>query len=94
MTDTERIEAFLLNSGLVGRSLDAIRPDLPRWLDYLRARGVTHIPTAPWRAGPGDAFAVNLLNQFALQASPRKDAMARVMAHNLRNLTKTRLYKP
>ena len=94
MTDAERIEAYLLNSGLVGQSLDAIRPDLPRWLDHLRERGVTHIPTEPWRAGPGDTLAVNLLNQFVLQASPRKDAMARVMAHNLRNLTKTRPYKP
>jgi hypothetical protein len=94
MTDAERIESFLLNSGLVGQSLDAIRPDLPRWLDYLHRRGVTNIPTAPWRAGPGDALAVNLLNQFALQVSPRTDAMARVMAHNLRNLTNTRLYKP
>jgi len=58
MTDAECIEAFLLNSGLVGPSLDAIRPDIPRWLAYLRQRGVTHIPTAPWRAGPGDTLAV------------------------------------
>jgi hypothetical protein len=94
MDDIERIQAFLLNSGLVGQSLDAMRPDLPRWVDYLHERGVGHIPTAPWRAGPGDALAVNLLNQFALQASPRKDAMARVMKHNLRNLSKTRPYKP
>ena len=54
MTDAERIEAYLINSGLAEQSLDAVRPDFPRWLDHLRERGVTHIPTAPWRAGPGD----------------------------------------
>ena len=94
MTDAERIEAYLIKSGLVEQSLDAVRPDFPRWLDHLRERGVSHIPAAPWLAGPGDTLAVNLLNQFVLQTSPRKDAMARVTAHNLRNLTKTRPYKP
>jgi hypothetical protein len=93
MTDAECIEALLLNSGLAGQSLDAVRPDLPRWLGYLHRRGVTHIPTAPWRAGPADTLAVNLLCQLALQASPRTDDMATSMAHNLRNLTNTRPYK-
>lgn len=94
MTDTECIELFLVNSGFAAQSLDAVRPDLPRWLDYLHQRGVTHIPTAPWRVGPADTLAVNLLSQLALQASPRTDDVATSMAHNLRNLTNTRPYKP
>ena len=93
MTDEERIEQFLVNSGFAPQSLDTVRPDFPRWLDHLRRRGVTHIPMSPWMAGPEDTLAVNLLNQFALQASPRQDAIARTVRHNLRNLTNTRPYK-
>jgi hypothetical protein len=93
MTDAERIEAFLINSGFTPQSLDTVRPDFPRWLTHLRNRGVTHIPTAPWMSSSDDSLASNLLNQLALQASSRQDPAIRAMKHNLRNLTRTRPYK-
>jgi hypothetical protein len=84
----DRIELFLVNSGFAAQSLDAVRPDLPRWLRYLRERGVTYIPTSPWTSGP-HALAANLISQLALQASPRKDSIARATRHHLRDLTGT-----
>jgi hypothetical protein len=94
MTAVERIESFLIHSGLSGPSLDALRPDFPRWLRRLQAMGIAGIPTAPWTAGPSDILAVNLLSLWTLQASPRRDAIATRTKHNLRNLTETRPFKP
>jgi hypothetical protein len=89
---TGRIEWFLLNSGFGVEDLDAVRPDLPRWLRHLQERGVTHIPTSPWASGPYP-LAASLLNLLALQASLRKDPIAKATRHNLRDLTGTRPYK-
>jgi hypothetical protein len=94
MTDEDRIERFLLNAGFVVQSLDAVRPDLPRWVRRLRAMGIAEIPTSLRDATPRDARAMNLLSQFALQASPRRDPIARSTAHNLRDLTGIRPPKP
>lgn len=47
MTDEERIEQFLLNSGLVAQSVEALRPRFPRWARYLHEQGVKEIPTSP-----------------------------------------------
>ena len=42
-TEEDRIEAFLVRSGLVAQSVDVLRPDYPRWIRHLRSKGVTHI---------------------------------------------------
>jgi hypothetical protein len=89
---TASIEGFLVNSGFAAQSLDAVRPDLPRWLRHLQERGVTDIPASPWTSGP-HALAANLISQQALQASPRKDPIAKATAHHLRDVTETRPYK-
>jgi len=94
MTDEDRIERYLLNCGLVAKSLSAVRSDLPRWVRHLRQRGVTDIPTSPWSAGPQDTLAANLITQLVMQHPGCTNPCRTSIAHNQRNLTATRPYKP
>lgn len=93
--DIGRIEEYLVNSGLTAPSLDVLREDIPRWPKRMSEMGVVvHIPLAPWLAKPEDAPVTNLLDLFMLQASPRKDRIAKALRHHLRNITGTRPSKP
>jgi hypothetical protein len=83
-----RIEEFMVNLGLVAPSLDAIRPDFPRWVPRL---GSADIPLAPSPVGSDRVS--DLLTLWMLQASPRKDKAARALGHHLRNITGTRPIK-
>ncbi len=90
-----RIEEWLFNSGNSETSVAVLREDIPRWPKRKREIGVVvHVPLTPWLAGPKDAPAVDLLDLFMLQASPRKDRIAKALRHHLRNRTGTRPYKP
>lgn len=88
MTDVGAVEAFLLRSGWVAQSVDAVRPELPRWVLYLRKKGVTQVPNSPLT---GEAHATNLLTLLARQGSKERDS---TIEHELRNLTGVRPYKP
>lgn len=50
VTDEERIEKYLINSGLAVQSIEVLRPDFPRWIRRLREQGVDQIPTSPLTA--------------------------------------------
>jgi hypothetical protein len=56
-TDIERLERFAVMSGLAPQSVDAIRPDFPRWVRYMRQHGVNEIPDSPLTCA---AHAVNM----------------------------------
>jgi len=87
MTDTERLESFAVRSGLAPGSVDALRPDFPRMVKYMREHGVTEIPDSPLT---GDAHATNMASLLIRQAARHKgDAIA----HELRNLTGIRPWK-
>jgi hypothetical protein len=90
LTDEERIESFLVNSGLAPQSIEAVRARFPRWARRLRAEGVEEIPASPWQPG-ADGDAMNLLNMFVKQVALVKDPGT---AHELRNLTRVRPWKP
>lgn len=80
------IRRWLLRSGFVAQSLDAVEKDLPRWERYLRERGVTRIPPFPSR-DPRDARATSLLCMLVEQAKASTDGDK---AHHLRSVTNTR----
>jgi hypothetical protein len=86
VTDEERIEQFLLNSGLVAQSVEALRPKFARWARYLHEQGVEEIPTSPW-AAYADPHGVNLLCKAVKEVALVKDSSG---AHELRNLTRVR----
>lgn len=67
LTDDD-IERFLLRSGFVAQSVEAVRSTFPRWRAFLLAQGVTRLPS-PLSTAPDDAHAVNLLCLLARQAS-------------------------
>lgn len=90
LTDEDRIERFLVNSGLTAQSIEAIRPKLSRWARYLHEQGIGMIPTQPWEPG-ADGHAMNLMAMFVKQVALVKDSTG---AHELRNLTQVRPYKP
>jgi len=75
-------------SGLTEPSLAAIRPKLGHWVRRMHERGVTEIPESPWS---GDWLAVDLATQMIRQAAGFKHDS---IAHELRNLTGTRPWKP
>jgi hypothetical protein len=87
MTDVEAIKAWLLRSGWVAQSVDAVMEELPRWVQYLRSKGVTQIPDSPLT---GSAEANNWLSLLARQSSDVRDS---AIEHELRNLTGIRPYK-
>ena len=85
------IERYLWRSGWVRQSVEAVRPDLPRWANRLRGRGVTSIPQLPSRSWSWqESRAHNELNLLMRQASSVRDAS---FEHGLRNLTGIRPYK-
>jgi hypothetical protein len=47
VNDVERLEHFAIMSGLAPQSVDAIRPDFPRWVRYMKEKGVTEVRTRP-----------------------------------------------
>ena len=88
---------YLYRSGYTPQSVESLRPDLPRWVRRLRARGIAEAPSLPvteersWDAV--DAAAHNELDLLMLQASP-EGARDEALAHHLRNLTRVRGFKP
>jgi hypothetical protein len=89
----DEIVDYLRRSGWVAQSVDAVLPDLPRWLRRLRSRGVTSIPQLGARSSwsPSASRAHNELNLLMRQASRVRDAS---LEHQLRNLNRTRPFKP
>jgi len=82
---------YLRRSGWVPQSVEAVRPDLPRWVRRLRSRGVTAVPALPSHGWSSEnSRAHNELNLLMRQAAIVRDA---ALEHELRNLTGTRPYK-
>ena len=52
VNNVKRLEHFAIMSGLAPQSVDAIRPDFPRWVRYMKKNGVTDIPDSPWLVIP------------------------------------------
>ena len=88
MIDEERLERFAVLSGLAAQSVDALRPDFPRMLRYMREQGIAETPDSPLT---GEAHAVNVASLLIRQAARHKSD---TIAHELRNLTGTRPWKP
>ena len=87
MEDIERLEHFAIMSGLAPQSVDVIRPDLPRWVRYMKENGVTEIPDSPLTGSP---HGVNLASMLIRQKAGFKGDS---IAHELRNLTGIRPWK-
>ncbi len=68
--------------------VDAIRPDFPRWARYVKENGVTEIPDSPLA---GDFHAINTVSMLIRQKAGFKGDS---IAHELRNLTGIRPWKP
>jgi hypothetical protein len=68
----QRLEQYLRMSGFTEPSLVQLRPDLPRWVRHLRARGVTSIPSVYSRR-PEDAQASNEIILLIKQSMPERD---------------------
>lgn len=85
--DVERLEHFAIMSGLAPQSVDAIRPDLPRWVWYMKKNGMTEIPDSPLA---GHSHAVNMTSLLIRQKAGFKGDS---IAHELRNLTGIRPWK-
>lgn len=84
--------SFMLFSGLVAQSVEALLPKLGRWERQLRERGFTSVPSYPWSAASFEEVqAGNLLNLLIRQGSLDRNAR---IEHELRNLTGVRPYKP
>ena len=87
----DAIIEYLYRSGYTPQSVESLRPDLPRWVRRLWARGIAEVPSLPvteqrsW--DPVDAAADNEHDLLMLQAAP-DDARDEVLAHHLRNLTR------
>jgi hypothetical protein len=83
---------YLWRSGWVRQSVEAVLPDLPRWERRLKTRDITAIPTLGRRSWSfQEARAHNELNLLMRQGSRERDP---TIEHQLRNLTRTRPYKP
>jgi hypothetical protein len=87
VNDIDRLEHFAIMSGLAPQSVDAIRPDFPRWVRYMKENGVTEIPVSPLA---GDSHAVNMASMLIRQKAGFKGDS---IAHELRNLTGIRPWK-
>jgi hypothetical protein len=87
VNDVERLEHFAIMSGLAPQSVDAIRPDLPRWVRYMKKNGMTEIPDSPLA---GHSHAVNMASLLIRQKAGFKGGS---IAHELRNLTGIRPWK-
>ena len=87
MTNEYRIAASAIRSGLAPQSVEALRPEFPRWIRHLCRNGVVEIPDSPLTA---DGHASNLLSLLIRQGSDIRDS---AVEHNLRDMTRTRPYK-
>ena len=93
---TDAIIDYLYHSGYTPQSVESLRPDLPRWVRRLQARGIAEVVSLPvteersW--DPIAAAADNELDLLMLQAAP-DDARDEALAHHLRNLTRVRDFK-
>ncbi len=87
VNDVGRLEHFAIMSGLAPQSADAIRPDFPRWVRYMKDHGVTQIPDSPLA---GDPLGINLASMLIRQKARFKGDS---IAHELRNLTGIRPWK-
>ena len=87
VNDVERLEHFAIMSGLGPQSVDAIRPDFPRWVRYMKKNGVTEIPDSPLAE---HSHAVNMASLLIRQKAGFKGDS---IAHELRNLTGIRPWK-
>ncbi len=67
-------------------------PKIPRWVKFLRIKGVVRLPPMPSR-DPDGTYATNLLCQLVHQAQPRGERNTS-QEHMLRNLTRAQPYKP
>ena len=72
----EDIEHWLYLSGLMAPSVEALRPDFPRWRRYLGERGVTEI-RSPLSADPAHADATSVSCLLVRQASLIRDPRPR-----------------
>ena len=90
MIRDEDIEDFLYRSGLTAPSVEALRSTFPRLKRHLAEKGFTSLPDSPLSS---DWRGANEINRFVHEhALPEvRNAAA---AHNLRNLTGVRPYKP
>jgi hypothetical protein len=87
----EDIVEYLRRSGWVQQSVEAVRPDLPRWERHLRSRCVDAIPALPSRSwSPANSRAHNELVLLMMQAHKDRD---KSREHKHRNLTRIRPYK-
>jgi hypothetical protein len=91
----EEIIQFLIRSGYVWQSVEALKPTLPRWERHLREKGITSIPPlgSPASLSPGKARAHNELILLMSQSKP-KEYRDPAFEHGQRNLTRIRPYKP
>lgn len=98
MLDEDALIEYIFWSGYGLQSVDAMRPQVPRGVSWLRAMGVTRSPLhgtsnlSHYEA----ARSHNLINLWLLQARPTRDTAAE---HEMRNLlvglgTGVRPYKP
>jgi hypothetical protein len=87
VNDIERLEHFAIMSGLAPQSVDAIRPDFPRWVRYMKENGVTEIPDSPVA---GHSHAVNMASWLIRQKAGFKGDS---ITQELRNLTGIRPWK-
>jgi hypothetical protein len=87
VNDFERLERFAIMSGLAPQSVDAIRPDFPRWVRYMKQNGVPEIPDSPVVGHP---HAINMASMLIRQKAGFKGDS---IAHELRNLTGIRPWK-
>jgi hypothetical protein len=79
-----------MRSGLTGPSVEALRPNIPRWRHRLAEWGVMYLPH--WHTQvPHEARAVNLMTLLIRQSCDDRDPS---IEHELRNLTRIRPHKP
>jgi hypothetical protein len=88
-----QLEQFAIDAGC-GASLEAMRPRFARWERHLRARGHTAVPNL--RLAHGWSFAEiqagNDIDRLINEAGTGPHSKR--VAHELRNLTGIRPYKP
>lgn len=87
------LRRWLLLSGLTAPSVASLEPDLPRWEGRLRSMGVTEVVPPTVSRGPADERVSSLLCLWTKQAMAQDDR-DNAAEHALRNLTRTREWKP
>jgi hypothetical protein len=77
VNDVERLEHFAIMSGLGSQSVDAIRPEFPRWVRYMKKNGVAEIPDSPLAE---HSHAVNMASLLIRQKAGFKGRLDRARA--------------